>query len=74
MENIISAKNDVVFKVLFSRNKELLREFLNDVLDIVIDSVDDIEVLNPELLPESVDGKFSRLDINVRTSGENVNV
>ncbi|MCM1226658.1 MAG: Rpn family recombination-promoting nuclease/putative transposase [Clostridium sp.] len=74
MDDVISAKNDVVFKVLFSRNKELLREFLNDVLDISIESVDDIDVLNPELPPESIDGKFSRLDINVRNSEENVNI
>ncbi len=74
MDSIISAKNDVVFKVLFSRNKELLREFLNDILDISIESVDDIDVLNPEFPPESIDGKFSRLDINVRTSDENVNI
>ena len=74
MESIISAKNDVVFKVLFSRNKELLREFLNDVLNISIESVNDIDVLNPELPPKSIDGKFSRLDVNVRTLGENVNV
>lgn len=74
MDSIISAKNDVVFKVLFSRNKELLRVFLNDVLDISVESVNDIEVLNPELPPESIDGKFSRLDVNVRTSGKNVNI
>ncbi len=74
MNDVISAKNDVVFKVLFSRNKELLREFLNDVLNISIESVNDIDVLNPELPPKSIDGKFSRLDVNVRTLGENVNI
>ena len=51
-----------------------MREFLNDVLNISIESVNDIEILNPELPPKSIDGKFSRLDVNVRTLGENVNI
>lgn len=55
----ITAKNDVVFKVLFSKDKELLRQFLYDVMNIPIDSTEDIIILNPELPPVSVDGKAS---------------
>lgn len=74
MSEIISAKSDVVFKILFSQDKELLMGFLNDVLDLQIESPDDIQVLNPELPPDFTAGKFSRLDINLKSAEQNINI
>ena len=74
MENIISAKNDIVFKAVFVRDKELLRGFLNDVVGLTIASVDDITILNPEITPDLVGQKFARLDINARAGNDNINI
>ena len=75
MRKVISAKNDVVFKIIFTRNKELLTAFLKDVAGLEIESPEDIEILNPEIPPELYDGKLVRLDINAKTkTGQNINI
>ena len=49
MRKVISAKNDVVFKIIFTRNKELLTAFLKDVAGLEIESPEDIEILKNDL-------------------------
>lgn len=68
MADIVSASYDVVFKALFVRHQDLLRVFLGDVLDLKFKEEDEIIVLNPELVPNTSDGKLIRLDIRVRTA------
>ncbi len=71
---IISAKIDVVFKKLFVENLDLLREFLSDILDIPLNDIEDIVITNPEMPPENMSGKFSRLDLNLKLKTKLVNV
>lgn len=71
---VLSAKNDVVFKALFVKNKEILKVFLSDILEIPLESIKDIEITNSEIIPDKVDGKLSRLDINLITSEGNINI
>lgn len=74
MGEIISASHDVVFKALFVRNPDILRAFLRDVLDLPLTDNDEIIVLNPELTPETADGKLSRLDIHVNMANRKFNI
>ncbi len=76
MSRILSPQIDVVFKKMFAdkNNIGLLRNLLSKILGIPENDLQDIVVLNPELLPEEVDQKFSRLDIRAKVSGKNVNI
>lgn len=74
MSDIISASHDVVFKALFVRNPDILRAFLRDILDLPLTESDTITILNPELIPDSSNGKLSRLDIHIETASRKFNV
>lgn len=71
---VLSAKNDVVFKALFVKNKKILKAFLSDILEIPLEKITDIKITNSEIIPDKVDGKLSRLDINLITSEGNINI
>ncbi|MCM1271953.1 MAG: Rpn family recombination-promoting nuclease/putative transposase [Ruminococcus flavefaciens] len=72
--DVISAKLDVIFKKIFTENRDMLHEFIADVLDIPSESIQDIIITNSELPPETTDGKFSRLDLNLKVDDKLVNV
>lgn len=72
--NVVSAKLDIIFKKLFSENKDLLQDFLAKILDIPYESIDNITIINPELPPETLSGKFSRLDLTMEFDGKLVNI
>lgn len=74
MPEVFSAKNDVVFKMLFVRNVDALQSFLSAALDIPLEDIKDIVIKNPELPPEVYDEKLSRLDILLKTGDRNINV
>lgn len=74
MAEIISASHDVVFKALFVRNPDILKAFLSDVLDLPLTDKDEIVILNPELIPDTPDGKLSRLDIHVNMADRKFNI
>lgn len=62
---IVSAKIDVVFKELFIRKEELLKNFISDVLDIPFENILKIVLTNPEIPSDFSDGKLVRLDLSV---------
>ncbi len=66
---LLSPKMDVVFKALFGRDncRDMLRSFINAMLDLDIVSEDDIEIANTEMQKSHHDDKGSRLDLRVRT-------
>ncbi len=72
--DVVSAKLDVIFKKIFTENKDMLHEFLADILDIPSESIQDIIIINQELPPETTDGKFSRLDLNLKVDDKLINV
>ena len=74
--NIVKAKLDVIFKRLFADedNLDLLHDFLSSLLEIPHDSITNIVVQNPEIMPESVSGKFSRMDLKLTVNDSLVNV
>ena len=57
---------DPVFKGVFSRNLEILKEFLIDVLHLEYELEElDIRILNNELIKESVREYQKRIDVNI---------
>lgn len=74
VRDVVSAKLDIIFKKIFTENDDMLHEFLADILDIPYNDIQDIIVAKQELTPETVDGKFSRLDLNLKVAGKLINV
>ncbi|MCM1328130.1 MAG: Rpn family recombination-promoting nuclease/putative transposase [Ruminococcus sp.] len=72
--DVVSAKLDIIFKKFFTENQDMLHSFLASMLDIPAESISEIHVTNPEIPPESVSGKFSRLDLNMKVDDRLVNV
>ena len=73
---LLSPKIDVVFKALFSSadSEDILTDFLASVLDIESDDIKNINIINTEVLPETIEQKYSRLDIAMEVGGRIVNV
>ena len=74
VSSIISAKNDVIFKKLFTDNREVLISFLSAAVNIPVEDIRDIHINNPEIAPNITDGKLSRLDILLSTKDRNINI
>lgn len=74
--NIVKAKLDVIFKRLFAdeENLDLLHDLLASLLEIPHDSITNIVVQNPEIMPDSISGKFSRMDLKLTVNDSLVNV
>ena len=72
--NVVKAKLDVIFKKLFTEHEDLLHDFISEILDIPSEKILNIVVTNPELPPETITGKFSRLDLKLQTDEQLINV
>ncbi|MGN0608462.1 MAG: Rpn family recombination-promoting nuclease/putative transposase, partial [Oscillospiraceae bacterium] len=72
--DVVSAKLDIIFKKIFTENQDMLHSFVAGMLDIPPESISEINITNPELPPETVSGKFSRLDLSMRVDNRIVNV
>ena len=64
--DVVSAKLDIIFKKFFTENVDMLYSFVASMLDVPLESISEIKITNPELPPESLEGKFSRLDLNLK--------
>ena len=72
--DVVSAKLDIIFKKIFTDNKDMLHSFVASMLDVPQESISDIVITNPELPPETLAGKFSRLDLSLKVDNRLVNV
>lgn len=72
--NVISAKLDIIFKKFFTENKTMLEDFVPAMLDIPKERISNITITNGEIPPETINGKFSRLDLSMRVDDKLVNV
>ena len=72
--DVVSAKLDIIFKKFFTENVDMLYSFVASMLDIPQESISENKITNPELPPESLEGKFSRLDLNLKVDNRLVNV
>ncbi|MDR2934302.1 MAG: Rpn family recombination-promoting nuclease/putative transposase [Candidatus Adiutrix sp.] len=67
-------KNDTLFKMLFVRHPDLLKRLVAELLRIKLECIEQFEIRNPELPPESLGDKFCRLDINMTVNGQRVDL
>ena len=72
--NILEPKLDVVFKMIMTDNKNVLRGFLSDILDIPKKSIKNITIKNPNILPSNADGKKPELDLKLKVDDKIVNI
>ena len=75
-ETMLSPKLDIVFKMLFGNenNKDILKAFLSDMLDIPESELHNIRIKNPEIEPTSINEKYYRLDLNLDIGDQLVNI
>jgi len=66
--------NDTLFKMLFVKYPDLLKKMTAALLGIRFESIGEFIITNPEMPPEAVGDKFSRLDINMTVDGQRVNL
>ena len=67
-------KNDTLFKMLFVKYPELLKKLVSELLGIRFESIEQFEIMNPEMPPESLGDKFCQLDINMTIDGQRVDL
>jgi len=67
-------KTDTLFKMLFVKHPDLLKQLVSELLKIPLKNIDQFEITNPEMPPESLGDKFCRLDINMIVDGQRVSL
>ncbi len=70
--NIVKAKLDVIFKKIFGSkdNEDILKDFLSQILEIPIETIQSITMNNTETIPETLTGKFSRMDLKMQLNSD----
>ena len=69
-----SFKSDILFKMLFLRNRHLLKRLIAVLLEIPLNSINHFEITNTEMPPEEIKTKFCRLDINMIVDDRRINL
>jgi predicted transposase/invertase (TIGR01784 family) len=73
-DTALSPKNDYVFKEIFSKNLEILSDFLRTVLGRTFEK-NELKLLDPALSRDRPEDKFGVLDVRVETGlGESVDI
>jgi len=67
-------KTDTLFKMLFVKNPDLLKDLVCELLEIPINSISQFDITNPEMPPEAMGEKFCRLDISMTVDGQRVSL
>ncbi len=73
---IVSLKNDLVFKKTFSdeNNLDMLQDLLSSILNIPYNKIKNIKIKNNELIPQRKNEKYSILDINLSADDKLINI
>jgi predicted transposase/invertase (TIGR01784 family) len=66
--------NDILFKMYFVKNPEYLKRVVSMMLKMPLESITKFEIINSEIPPEEIKGKFCRLDINMIVNGQKVDL
>ena len=66
--------NDVLFKMLFVRNPDLLKRLIAVMLGFEIKSITNFVVTNPEIPPDIIGEKFCRLDISMDVDSRKIDL
>ena len=73
---IVKLKLDLIFKRVFGteEHKNWLANLVANLLDIPLESIENIEIQNTEMVPDYLNQKFSRLDFRVKVNDEIINI
>ena len=71
---LLSLKLDVIFKIFFTRNQDLLKSFVAAILDIPVKNIRELIVTNPELPPEKATLKEIRLDLCLKLNNQVIDI
>ena len=71
---VYTFKTDTLFKMLFVKHTDLLKQLVSELLAIQLESIGEFHITNPEMPPESLGDKFCRLDINMMVNGQRVDL
>ncbi|MCL1882506.1 MAG: Rpn family recombination-promoting nuclease/putative transposase [Defluviitaleaceae bacterium] len=66
--------NDILFKMLFVKYPELLKKLVAELLSIQYTDIEQFDITNQEIPPETLGDKFCRLDINMIVNGQRVDL
>ena len=61
----VSLRNDLLFHMVFTRNKKALKGLLSVMLNIPVEQIKDTDVLNPMQYSDAIDAKLTVLDLKV---------
>jgi hypothetical protein len=64
--------NDTLFKMLFVKYPNLLKNLVAELLAIPLESIGQFYITNQEIPPEALGDKFCRLDINMTVDDRRV--
>ena len=67
-------KTDTLFKLLFTKYPDLLKRLVSELLSIEYESIEQFNIINPDITPEELGKKFCRLDINMKVNGQTVDL
>jgi len=67
-------KTDTLFKMLFKKYQDLLKRLVAELLSIRYESIEQFNIVNPEISPEELGKKFCRFDINMVLNGQKVDL
>ena len=65
---------DLLFKMIFTKHVKLLKSLVATLLSIPLESIEQFEIRNAEIPPETLGDKFCRLDINMAVNGQRVDL
>ena len=65
---------DILFKMLFVKYPNLLKRLISAIMDISVEHITEFVITNPEIPPESIGGKFCKLDINMIVNNDKINI
>ena len=74
-DGLLSPRSDLIFKLIFSRNMDILTAFLQAVLDLPEDEYEQLTIMDPHLKQDFNDDKSGILDVKIHTkSGKVIDV
>jgi len=67
-------KTDTLFKMLFVKHADLLKQLVSGLLGIRLESIGEFSITNPEIPAQGMGEKFCRLDILMTVDGQRVDL
>ncbi len=60
--------------MLFVKYPDLLKRLVAELISIQYENIEQFEIRNPEMPPETLEDKFCRLDVNMTVNGQRVDL